>query len=145
VIDFMPLREQASHVTRLVVGKRGSVRMRTELIIWFDYGSSVPWVRRMDNGDLLAIFGPDMLVLRTPIELRREGLTTVSEFTIAAGQTTPFVLLYTPSHRPVSDPADAEDALRQTQEFWEAWSCSGERQTASPLPCGSARQPSPDV
>ena len=67
LIDFMPLREHASHVMRLVVGKRGSIRMRSELIIRFDYGASVPWVRRTDNGDLLAISGPDMLVLRTPV------------------------------------------------------------------------------
>jgi len=121
VIDFMPLRQQASHVMRLVVGKRGSVRMRTELIIRFDYGSSIPWVRRADNGDLLAISGPDMLVLRTPVELRGEGLTTVGEFTISAGQTIAFVMMYVASHLPVPDPADAVDALRQTQEFWEAW------------------------
>jgi GH15 family glucan-1,4-alpha-glucosidase len=76
LIDFMPLRQQASHVMRLVVGKRGSVAMRTELIIRFDYGFAVPWVRRADNGDLLAVSGPNMAVLRTPVELRGEGLTT---------------------------------------------------------------------
>src|SRR5215475_2294663 len=65
LIDFMPLRGQASHLVRLVVGKRGTVAMRTELIIRFDYGASVPWVRRADDaGALLAISGPDMLVLR---------------------------------------------------------------------------------
>lgn len=121
LIDFMPLREQLSHVIRLVVGKRGNVRMRTELIIRFDYGSSIPWVRRMENGNLLAISGPDMLVLRTPVELRGEGLTTVGEFTVAAGQVIPFVLLYSSSHRPTPDPVDAEHALQQTQEFWEGW------------------------
>jgi GH15 family glucan-1,4-alpha-glucosidase len=89
LIDFMPLREEASHVMRLVVGKRGNVRMRTELVIRFDSGSSVPWVRRTENADLLAISGPDILVLRTPVELRGEGLTTTGEFTIAAGQRIP--------------------------------------------------------
>ena len=42
LIDFMPLREQASHIVRLVVGTRGSVAMTTELVIRFDYGQSVP-------------------------------------------------------------------------------------------------------
>jgi GH15 family glucan-1,4-alpha-glucosidase len=134
VIDFMPLRERASHVVRLVVGKRGSVRMRTELIIRFDYGASVPWVRRADNGDLLAISGPDMLVLRTPVELRGEGLTTVGEFTISAGQTTSFVMMYVASHLPVPEPADAEGALRQTQEFWETWT-SAHRTTGRYADC----------
>src|SRR5262249_62212246 len=61
LIDFMPLREQASHLVRLAVGTRGTVAMRTELVIRFDYGQSVPWVKRTENGDLLAISGPDML------------------------------------------------------------------------------------
>lgn len=73
LIDFMPLRTRGSHLVRLVVGKRGTVRMSTELIIRFGYGSFVPWVRRTDDGGLLAISGPDMLVLRTPVELRGES------------------------------------------------------------------------
>jgi GH15 family glucan-1,4-alpha-glucosidase len=130
LIDFMPLRnqgsmpfrEQASNIVRLVVGTRGTVAMRTELVIRFDYGQSVPWVKRTDNGDLLAISGPDMLVLRTPVELRGEDMTTVGEFTVSAGETVPFVLTYVPSHLPAPDPVEAEDALRQTQQFWEQWS-----------------------
>jgi GH15 family glucan-1,4-alpha-glucosidase len=121
LIDFMPLRGRASHLVRFVVGKRGSVSMTTELIVRFDYGASVPWVRRTEAGDLLAISGPDMLVLRTPVELRGEGLTTVGDFTVAAGQTIAFVLTYAPSHLPVPEPIDPQDALRQTQSFWEDW------------------------
>src|SRR5947207_637984 len=125
LIDFMPLRGQASHLVRLVVGKRGTVAMTTELIIRFDYGASVPWVRRADAGALLAISGPDMLILRTPIEVRGEELTTVGDFTVAAGETVPFVLTYsssyTPAHLSVPDPIDPQDALRQTHEFWEDW------------------------
>jgi GH15 family glucan-1,4-alpha-glucosidase len=62
-----------------------------------------------------------MLVLRTPVELRGEGLTTVGDFTVAAGQTIAFVLTYAPSHLPVPEPIDPQDALRQTQSFWEDW------------------------
>jgi GH15 family glucan-1,4-alpha-glucosidase len=121
LIDFMPLRGRASHLVRFVVGKRGSVSMTRELIVRFDYGASVPWVRRTEAGGLLAISGPDMLVLRTPVELRGEGLTTVGDFTVAAGQTIAFVLTYAPSHLPVPEPIDPQDALRQTQSFWEDW------------------------
>ena len=121
VIDFMPLRGQASHLVRLVVGTRGTVAIRTELVIRFDYGQSVPWVKRTENGDLLAISGPDMVVLRTPVEMRGEQLTSVGEFTVSAGETIPFVLMYVQSHLPAPDPVDAEDALRQTQNFWEEW------------------------
>ena len=121
LIDFMPLREQASHLVRLVVGTRGTVAMRTELVIRFDYGQSVPWVKRTENGDLLAISGPDMVVLRTPVELRGEQLTSVGEFTVAAGEIIPFVLMYVQSHLPAPDPVDAEEALQETQQFWEEW------------------------
>src|ERR1700681_263445 len=121
VIDFLPLRTGASHLVRLVVGKRGAVPMNTELVIRFDYGASIPWVRRTDSGDLLAISGPDMLVLRTPIKLRGEQLATRGEFTVSAGQTIPFVLMHVPSHLPAPDPVDALDALGQTQAFWQEW------------------------
>jgi GH15 family glucan-1,4-alpha-glucosidase len=121
LIDFLPLRARAPHLVRLVVGKRGTVPMSTDLIIRFDYGSSIPWVRRTDDGDLLAISGPGMLVLRTPVELRGERLTTVGQFTVSAGQTIPFVLMHAESHLPAPELVDPEDALRQTQEFWEQW------------------------
>jgi GH15 family glucan-1,4-alpha-glucosidase len=121
LIDFLAMRDRAPHLVRLVVGKRGIVPMKTELIIRFDYGSSIPWVRRTDAGDLLAISGPDMLVLRTPVELRGERLTTVGQFAVSAGQTIPFVLMHAPSHLPAPNPVDAQDALQRTQEFWEQW------------------------
>ena len=54
----------------MVVGKRGQVQMNLELVIRFDYGSVVPWVRRTDHG-ISAIAGPDMLSLRTPSSASR--------------------------------------------------------------------------
>jgi GH15 family glucan-1,4-alpha-glucosidase len=79
LVDFMPLREgrNSPHLVRLVVGKRGSMAMRTEWIVRFGYGGWVPWVSRSGPGDLVAIAGPDMVVMRAPVELRGEGLTTV--------------------------------------------------------------------
>jgi GH15 family glucan-1,4-alpha-glucosidase len=62
-----------------------------------------------------------MALLRTPIELRGEGLTTVGDFSVSAGQRVPFVLTYAPSHLPLPDPVDVEDALRATDEFWRSW------------------------
>lgn len=122
LLDFMPPRGRASHLVRLVVGKSGAVAMRTELIIRFDYGASVPWVTRHEVvGDLYAIAGPDALVLRTPVELRGERLTTVGEFTVSAGHIVPFVLMYVPSHLPAPEPVNAEQALVRTQEFWREW------------------------
>jgi GH15 family glucan-1,4-alpha-glucosidase len=123
VIDFMPLRAGAltSHLVRLVVGKRGTVPMRTDLVVRFGYGGWVPWVTSSETGELLAIAGPDMLLLRTPVELRGEGLTTVGDFVVSAGQQVPFVLSYTSSHLPLPDPVDPDAALQATDEFWQTW------------------------
>ena len=121
LIDFMPPRGQASDVVRIVRGERGTVAMRTELILRFDYGANVPWVSRLEDGTLRAIVGPDMTVLRTPVALRGEDLKTVGEFTVAAGQSVPFVLTYSPSHQPVPGPIESEAALGDTEAFWREW------------------------
>src|SRR5690349_2848829 len=81
VVDCMPPRSKEPDLVRLVIGKRGQVRMRTQLVIRFDYGSIVPWVRRTESG-IRAIAGPDALELHTPVELRGEGLTSIADFTV---------------------------------------------------------------
>jgi GH15 family glucan-1,4-alpha-glucosidase len=133
LIDFMPLREGRlpSHLVRLVVGKRGSVPMRTELIVRFGYGGWMPWVTQSDTGELLAIAGPDLIVLRTAVELRGEDFTTVGDFSVSAGQQVPFVLTYAQSHLPLPEPVDALAALRSTKEFWQSWA-SKRRSTEQP-------------
>ena len=130
LIDFFSLHGENSHVVRLVVGQRGVVRMRGELIIRFDYGASVPWVQTTDDGALVAISGPNKVVLYTPISLRGEEMTTVGDFTISAGETVPFVLMHAPSHLPTPGPIDALEALRETQNFWERW--TGEHRNNGP-------------
>ena len=123
LIDFMPLRGVASDLVRLVVGRRGSVTMRTELVIRFDYGAAVPWVTRLpERTGLRAIAGPNMVALRTGVPLRGEGLRTVGEFTVAAGDQVPFDLTYTPSHQELPDPVEPMQALADTEAFWKNWS-----------------------
>jgi len=121
LVDFMPLRDRHSHLIRLVRGKRGRVRVKMELTIRFDYGRSVPWVTRLEDGTTRAIAGPDMIALRTPAPLRGENLTTISEFTVGEGETVPFVLSYGASHGPVPPAIDAERALEQTEKYWRKW------------------------
>jgi GH15 family glucan-1,4-alpha-glucosidase len=123
VIDFMPPRGKASDVVRLVRGVRGRVRMRMELVIRFGMGMDIPWVRRTEDGALLAICGPDMTVLRTPVRTHGEDMTTVADFEITEGKSIPFVLTYGPSHLALPDPIDPAMALRNSQDFWAEW-CS---------------------
>jgi GH15 family glucan-1,4-alpha-glucosidase len=131
LIDFMPPRGHASDVVRLVRGVSGKVKLRMQLVIRFGFGADIPWVKRTADGALLAICGPDMTVLRTPVETRGEDMTTVAEFDVKEGETIPFVLTYGPSHLPVPKPIDPAQALEDTKAFWTEWSgrCSyqGER------------------
>jgi GH15 family glucan-1,4-alpha-glucosidase len=121
LIDFMPPRGKASDVVRIVEGRSGSVEMMTELILRFDYGSVVPWVRRLEDGSLKAVAGPDMTVLRTPVRLQGQGMKSVGRFTVGKGERVPFVLTYGPSHRPPPDPVDPMAALDDTMNFWREW------------------------
>ena len=127
VVDFMPPRDKASDVVRLICGKRGQVAMRTELVVRFDYGSLVPWVTRLDDGTLRAVSGPDMAVLRTPVPIRGEHLKTVGEFTVSAGQTISFVLTYGASHLAPPAPIDPVKALAETESYWQGWASRARR------------------
>jgi GH15 family glucan-1,4-alpha-glucosidase len=121
VIEFMPPRTREPDVVRLVVGLRGRVRMRMELVIRFDYGSIVPWVRRLDGG-ICAVAGPDTVVVRSPVPMHGENMRTVADFDVAEGERVPFVLAWHPSHERPPDPVDAEELLHSTDEWWRRWS-----------------------
>ncbi|HET9444691.1 MAG TPA: glycoside hydrolase family 15 protein [Steroidobacteraceae bacterium] len=121
VIDFMPMRSGRADLVRIVVGRRGTVPMRMELVIRFDYGSVVPWVRRIPQG-ISAVAGPDSLLLRTPVVVHGEQFQTVADFTVSEGQHVPFDLTWFPSHLEVTQELEPLVALRQTEEWWEEWS-----------------------
>src|SRR5438552_120824 len=120
LIDFMPPRGTNPDIVRIVEGVRGKVAMRMELIIRFDYGDVVPWVRKCGDG-LEAIAGPNALVLRTPIETCGKDLTTAAEFEIAEGERAPFVLTWYPSHEKPPRAIHPEHALRETEKYWRDW------------------------
>ena len=124
VIDFMPPRGRNSDVVRVVRGDRGRVRLRTELILRFDYGSTVPWVSRLEDGTFRAIAGPDIVTLHTPVSLRGHDLTTIGEFEVAAGTTVPFVLTHGASHLPPPRAIDPHSSLQHTETFWKRWAAT---------------------
>jgi len=119
-IDFMPPRGDAPDIVRIVEGLEGEVPIRSELVIRFDYGAILPWVRRIDH-TRVAVAGPDALCFRTPVEIRGENMTTVSEFTVRPGDRVPFVLTWFPSHRPLPDEIDPAQALKDAEEYWLEW------------------------
>ncbi|WP_324645122.1 glycoside hydrolase family 15 protein [Pseudarthrobacter sp. LT1] len=120
VTDFMPARDDSVDMIRIVEGLKGSVPMKGELLLRFDYGRIIPWVRRMDHG-ISAVAGPDAAYLTTPAPLKGEDMRTISEFTVKAGDRIPFVLRWAHSYKPVPDRTDPERALAVTQAFWDQW------------------------
>ena len=120
VLDFMPPRGKAPDVVRIVEGVRGRVHMRSELVVRFDYGKIVPWVRH-ENGARLAIAGPDGLCFRTPAHTYGENMRTVSELVVDEGERIPFVLTWFPSHDGAPAEIDPEAALADTESFWREW------------------------
>jgi GH15 family glucan-1,4-alpha-glucosidase len=120
VIDFMPPRGKAPDIVRIVEGVRGEVVMSSELVVRFDYGNTVPWVRRVDDARI-AVGGPDALAFRTPVEQRGENLRTLGEFTVREGERVPFTLTWFPSNEDVPEAINAEHALQDTVDYWEEW------------------------
>jgi GH15 family glucan-1,4-alpha-glucosidase len=121
VTDFMPPRgEDAPCVVRIVEGLSGTVDMRMELRLRFDYGRVLPWMRHKD-GQLTGIAGPDAVWLGTPVRLTAHGTSHRAAFRVTPGERVPFVLVWRPSHLPTPDPVDAFDALAATDTYWRLW------------------------
>ncbi len=121
VSDCMPPRTRDPDVVRVVEGLEGEVPMHMELVIRFDYGSTVPWVRRHGDGRLIAIAGPDALVLSSGTPTHGAGMTTVSDFTIHKGQQLSYVLTWHPSHELPPDALDGNASLAGTEYWWRKW------------------------
>jgi len=125
VIDFMPINADPAktdcHLIRIVEGLQGTVDMRMALVIRFYYGSTIPWVRRI-NGLHMAIAGPDTLYLAASTAVSGEHQTTVARFPIKAGQREVFQLTHQPSHNTHYEAPDPYRALEETEQWWQAWS-----------------------
>ena len=121
VTDFMPPRDEAADLVRIVEGLDGTVTVRSELALRFDYGHVVPWVRRTKTG-IHAVAGPDSVHVSSSVPMHGEHRRTFSEFTVSKGDKVPFVLTWTPSYRQRSRTVDAFAALSQTVDYWEEWS-----------------------
>jgi GH15 family glucan-1,4-alpha-glucosidase len=120
VIDFMPPRDEAPDVVRIVEGISGRVEMETLLRVRFDYGSIVPWARRA-GGAIRMIAGPDSVCFHTPIQMHAKDMAHQAQFTVAAGDRIPFVMTWQQSHLAMPKPVDAEQALRDTETVWMEW------------------------
>lgn len=68
IVDFMPLRKTFSSIVRIVIGLRGTVKMRSTLRLRFDYGALPPWSVN-DTNDMVSKVGSNLVVLRASVKL----------------------------------------------------------------------------
>jgi GH15 family glucan-1,4-alpha-glucosidase len=120
VVDFMPPRNEAAHVLRLVEGVRGRVQVEMDLRLRFDYGRIRPLLRPLD-GAHAAVAGPDAVWLRSPVPLRDERFALRGDFPVAAGEVFAVDLSWRPSHESAPSPIDPVRALADTETHWANW------------------------
>jgi GH15 family glucan-1,4-alpha-glucosidase len=123
LIDFMPLTDDEDYVdiVRIVRGESGVVAMEMELVLRFNNGQAVPWVRRRDYG-LSAIAGPDAVELHTAIPLSSHDMKTRAQFVVREGDEATFTLSYHPSHKQPHFVPDRSETLDRTVSWWREWS-----------------------
>ncbi|MBQ0850079.1 glycoside hydrolase family 15 protein [Streptomyces sp. NPDC057620] len=120
VTDFMPPRDGAPQLIRIVEGVTGRVPMRSALRMRFSYGRVVPWVHKHE-GRTVAVAGPDSVWFDTECETYGKALTTYSDFTVAPGDRIAFTISWEPSHKQPPALPEPEQSLEATEEFWRDW------------------------
>ncbi len=128
VLDLMLIDDRPA-VIRRVVGVEGTVTMRQELRIRFGYGDVMPWIRRErleGRTALLAIAGPEALVLRGDQLPRSADHRHVGEFELQAGEQTDLTLQSYPSYHPYPPALDVDEAVEQTTTWWQYWTGQSE-------------------
>ncbi|SOD87607.1 glycoside hydrolase family 15 protein [Streptomyces sp. Ag109_G2-15] len=120
VTDFMPPRDGAPQLIRIVEGVTGRVPMRSALRMRFSYGRIVPWVHKHE-GRTVAVAGPDSVWFDTEAETYGKALTTYADFTVAPGDRIAFTISWQPSHKEPPQLAEPEQSLEATEAFWREW------------------------
>ncbi|WP_327407338.1 glycoside hydrolase family 15 protein [Streptomyces sp. NBC_01288] len=120
VTDFMPPRDGAPQLIRIVEGISGRVPMRSALRMRFSYGRVVPWVHKHE-GRTVAVAGPDSVWFDTSAETYGKQLTTYADFTVAPGDRIAFTISWEPSHKPPPALPEPEQSLEATEDFWRDW------------------------
>ena len=98
----------------------GRVAMRMELVVRFDYGSVIPWVRATGDG-LTMVGGSEALRLHSPVPLEGRDLRTFAHFDVRSGDQRAFSLAWHNSIEPAPLPLSTSAALHRTRGWWRAW------------------------
>ncbi len=125
LLDLMPTGDGRADVVRRLTCTRGTVRIRHDWVVRTDYGQVRPWVSREQAHDeevVVAVAGPDKLVLRGPrLPEGHDGHHT-DEFDMSAGDELTFSTTWVHSWREVPEPLGMAQRIRATAEDQRAWS-----------------------
>ncbi|KFE68618.1 glycoside hydrolase family 15 protein [Hyalangium minutum] len=121
LIDFMPPRNEAPDIVRIVRGMSGRVPVHMEASPRFGYGNRSPWIRSTFCC-VSAKAGPDATLLRTRMPMHVENGHVFSDFTVAEHEQIPIILTWFPSHQRQPRSVEAFTALEGTCSWWREWS-----------------------
>ncbi|HET7358306.1 MAG TPA: glycoside hydrolase family 15 protein [Nocardioidaceae bacterium] len=124
VLDLMPFGDKRADIVRRITGVEGTVRVRHEWVVRFGYGKIRPWVSRRDNhGErvIVAVAGPDKLILRGPrLPVAQEG-RHVDEFEVSAGDQLTFATTWVASHHPLPKPLEFDHRIQESMAQARSW------------------------
>ncbi len=124
LLDVMPTGDDRADVVRRVTGVSGSVRMRHEWVVRCDYGVVRPWVHRAHLAGeevIVAVAGPDQLMLRGSRLPRAVDGRHEDEFTVEEGEVLTFSTTWVESWRDLPQPIGWDDRIEATRADQEAW------------------------
>ncbi|MBS2938299.1 glycoside hydrolase family 15 protein [Nocardioides sp. J2M5] len=125
LLDVMPTGDGRADVVRRVTCTRGRVRVAHDWRVRTDYGRVRPWVSReqaFDEEVVVAVAGPDKLVLRGPRLPRGHEGHHDDEFDLVAGEEMTFSMTWVHSWHDVPVPLGRTERIRATVEHQRAWS-----------------------
>ena len=124
VVDAMPINDGRADLVRQVQGLEGTVTMRHEWRVRFDYGRIRPWVHRSElfGAEVInAVAGPDRLILRGSRLPHATDHVHTDEFEVSAGDELFFSTTWVASHHDLPRPLEITRRLTHTQEATEEW------------------------
>jgi GH15 family glucan-1,4-alpha-glucosidase len=122
--DVMPTGDGRADLVRTLRCSEGSVRVRHEWVVRFEYGLVRPWVTRQEvdgHEVIVATAGPDKLMLRGPRLPRAVDGHHADEFELSEGESMTFATTWTRSWRQLPDPVPSEDRIEATRVDDERW------------------------
>ena len=125
LLDVMPTLDGRADVVRRLTCTRGTVRICHEWVVRTDYGKVRPWVSREQaygNEVVVAVAGPDKLVLRGPRLPEGHDGRHYDEFEISAGEEMTFSTTWVHSWHEVPEPLGFDERIRATTDVQRAWS-----------------------